>query len=198
MKRSVKGSCLFFHSPPLKIKTCPFPNVYCLYLHQLLQETCHVHTNHPNEAPKQQKAMCFKETSSQTCITHKVMFSSIPRETYFKVGWTFFLFQTNVFCLAFKLILLELHLSCLTPLTFASCLQRIRRHSHIHIIWHYGKKKSMQSSGDCYFHNKCLWWHFAVCITWSVRGCLTDTTQIPSRSTHPLLLYVFLSCNTLF
>lgn len=78
---------------------------------------CHVRTDHPNKALKQRKAIRLKQTSRQTCITHKVMFSSIPRETYFKY---FFFFQTNVFCLAFKLILLGYHLSCFTALMLAS------------------------------------------------------------------------------
>lgn len=76
---------------------------------------CHVRTDHPNKALKQREAICLKQTSRKTCITHKVMFSSIPRETYFK-----YFFQTNVFCLAFKLILLGYHLSCLTTLMLAS------------------------------------------------------------------------------
>lgn len=78
-------------------------------------------------------------------------FQEKPISRWVGVLGFFFLFQTNVFCLAFKLILLELHLSCLTALTLVSCLQRVRRHSHIHIIWHYGKKNICKVLGTATF-----------------------------------------------
>lgn len=147
--------------------------------------------------PRSKKPCVLNRQADKHALLIKSCLAAFQEKPISRWVFGFFLFETNVFCLAFKLILLELHLSRLTALTVALCLQRLRRHSHIHIIWHYGKK-NIYSSGDCHFHNKCLWWHFAVCITWSVRGCLTDTAQIPSKSTHPLLLYVFLSSNTLF
>lgn len=173
------------------------PSECLLYLHQLLQEPCPIHIDHPNETPKQQNSMCFKQTSRHTCITHKVMFSSIPRETDFKA---FFLKKekTNVFCLAFKLIFLELLLSCLSALTLASHAHKELGGINLFISYDTQKKKYILGSGDCHFHSKCLWWHLEVCITWNIRGCLTDKVQIPFKSTHLLLLYVLLSSNTFF
>lgn len=90
------------------------------------------------------------------------MFSSIPRETYFKAVEVFF--KTNVFCLAFKLILLDLHLSCLTALTLAFDAHQELGGIHTFMSCDTHKKIYMQSSGDHHFHNKCLWWYLAVYI----------------------------------
>lgn len=94
---------------------------------------CHVRTDHPNKALKQRKAIRLKQTSRQTCITHKVMFSSIPRETYFKY---FFFFSNKcvLSCIQINLVGLSsflLHRShaCL------SCSQGAMRNSRIRTVW---------------------------------------------------------------
>ena len=127
------------HSRP---KAVPFPNTSCPYLHQLLGEACHAHADHPNEAPEHQ---CFKQTSRQTRITHKVMFSSIPRETYFKELF-FFLNKCVLSCMQINLV----GSSSFSPHCSHACLscsQRVGRNSPIHIKRN-AEKKLMQSSGD--------------------------------------------------
>lgn len=139
--------------------------------------------------------VCFKQTSRQTCITHKVMFSSIPKEIS-SISRFFFSFLNKcvLSCIQINLVSSS---SLLAHCSHASlsCSQRVRRNSCICMSYASQKKEYMQSSGDCHFHNQSLWWHLVADLCEVLRGCLT--AQIPSKSAHSLLLHIFLSSNTL-